>query len=567
MELVYLWVEGYKNIREQEFNFSPRFECEYKNNKLTICDKKEKNNKCKNKDYIENFFDKNINVTAIVGENGSGKSSICNSLLTSKNGIIKVYRINNIFYYFDSKVETVKYPDDFKKLELEKIEQVKFSYDFFSQESHNDSNSHKNTEFSFNDNDVFYEIFNSSYEKIDLIKYKSLIGRVLHKYGKKITTLSGFTHQTTLIKLIINNYFDVHKRESLSESIRIATSFPNINIDNKFRVLPISKQLLLYIIYLINEDKILSGEPDWLKKFATFEEMISTPNCYLELTDNPDIIFLISNYSKYCNFLKLFKGNGNILNDNTFPLSNELLFSRNFYPLLELSYFDELGIKYDKLSHGERQIHSSMLLLYDKIINSNKNNFKIILDEVETSLHPLWQKNIVSELIKLCKLFDNNKKFQIIISSHSPFILSDLPKENVIFLKDGKQVDVDIKPFGANIHELLSHGFFMEGGLMGEFAKSKINKIKKFYETVVKENQKKENDFSLLKIEYEENKTKFEQIQSIIGEPFLKTIIKNQLEEIESILFGSKAKKIAIKRFIKEFGEDAISEVMNNDKN
>jgi hypothetical protein len=29
MELVYLWVEEYKNIYHQGFNFSPRFECEY----------------------------------------------------------------------------------------------------------------------------------------------------------------------------------------------------------------------------------------------------------------------------------------------------------------------------------------------------------------------------------------------------------------------------------------------------------------------------------------------------------------------------------------------------------
>jgi len=29
MELVYLWVEDYKNIHEQGFNFSPQFSCEY----------------------------------------------------------------------------------------------------------------------------------------------------------------------------------------------------------------------------------------------------------------------------------------------------------------------------------------------------------------------------------------------------------------------------------------------------------------------------------------------------------------------------------------------------------
>jgi len=29
MELVYLWVEEYKNIYRQGFNFSHRFECEF----------------------------------------------------------------------------------------------------------------------------------------------------------------------------------------------------------------------------------------------------------------------------------------------------------------------------------------------------------------------------------------------------------------------------------------------------------------------------------------------------------------------------------------------------------
>ena len=42
MELVYLWVKEYKNIKNQGFNFSPRFTCKYdeKNKKLTIEDGK-----------------------------------------------------------------------------------------------------------------------------------------------------------------------------------------------------------------------------------------------------------------------------------------------------------------------------------------------------------------------------------------------------------------------------------------------------------------------------------------------------------------------------------------------
>ena len=73
MELVYLWVEDYKNIQKQGFNFSPRFRCEYDEDtkELTVVDKEEMG-----ESYPKNFFGDNINVTAIVGENGSGKSSL-----------------------------------------------------------------------------------------------------------------------------------------------------------------------------------------------------------------------------------------------------------------------------------------------------------------------------------------------------------------------------------------------------------------------------------------------------------------------------------------------------------
>jgi len=95
MELVYLWVEDYKNIHKQGFNFSPRFECKFydkydengklkDNCKLEIIEKKED-------EYIKSFFGENINVTAIVGKNGSGKSSILKSLRLWENKNINVF--------------------------------------------------------------------------------------------------------------------------------------------------------------------------------------------------------------------------------------------------------------------------------------------------------------------------------------------------------------------------------------------------------------------------------------------------------------------------------------------
>ena len=95
MELVYLWVKKYKNIENEGFNFSPRFTCSYdKDTKDLTIDE--------NKEHVEDFFGKNINVTAIVGENGSGKTTVLD-ILTNMNG-----DLNKLILYFDGKQLIVK---------------------------------------------------------------------------------------------------------------------------------------------------------------------------------------------------------------------------------------------------------------------------------------------------------------------------------------------------------------------------------------------------------------------------------------------------------------------------
>ena len=134
----------------------------------------------------------------------------------------------------------------------------------------------------------------------------------------------------------------------------------------------------------------------------------------------------------------------------------------------------------------------------------------ILFDESFDYLHPEWQKKLLNYLINVT---DPKKSFHFILTTHSPFILSDIPKENIIFLDNSKQVDVDINTFGANIHTLLSHGFFMEDGLMGEFAKEKINEVIKFLNDKESEIKEKEDAQNII---------------NTIGEP----IIKNQLQKM-----------------------------------
>lgn len=141
------------------------------------------------------------------------------------------------------------------------------------------------------------------------------------------------------------------------------------------------------------------------------------------------------------------------------------------------------------LSSGEQHlVHTMQSVLYH-ILNVNSVHssevekikyeyINIIFDEIELYFHPEYQRRFVFELLeRLDSLkkgdnIDNIKGINILFCTHSPFILSDIPKQNVLFLGDKK----DFKTFGANITTLLANSFFMEN-LIGEFAKDKINEV------------------------------------------------------------------------------------------
>ena len=145
MELVYLWVENYKNIHKQGFNFSPNlvfdFKYEYvgselKNDcSLLINNKEELENKDLKKiisiNLKENFFNKNINLNVIVGKNGTGKSSIINIL----EDLFILKRLgNNIFVFlYDNElcyVSNIKIKTKMKKITIE-------DFDFMSYNAEN----------------------------------------------------------------------------------------------------------------------------------------------------------------------------------------------------------------------------------------------------------------------------------------------------------------------------------------------------------------------------------------------------------------------------------------------
>jgi predicted ATP-binding protein involved in virulence len=145
---------------------------------------------------------------------------------------------------------------------------------------------------------------------------------------------------------------------------------------------------------------------------------------------------------------------------------------------------------FSQLSSGEKQlVYTTSSILYhirnlNSIIENQRrvkyNHINIILDEIELYFHPEFQRQFVNKLIRNIENMQFKiESINIQMATHSPFILSDIPKNNVLFLENGKSVAERMQEdtFGANIHTLLQNGFFLNGVPIGDFAKQKINQM------------------------------------------------------------------------------------------
>ncbi|WP_456480593.1 hypothetical protein [Nautilia sp.] len=648
MELVYLWVERYKNIENQGFNLSPKFRCEFKPKYKENGELDEENSELiieENKNYVHIFPD-NINVTAIVGKNGSGKSSIIkliykilfmyyNKNLTNsywedeethiatlirkalidlvekefklflivkhekeffkidseylkkqlqQNRLYKINRFNKVYYEYqinNGKIENYKNSvnifsiyynysldtwQDGESLWVETIYHRKDDYKIpLLLEPLKKYNEIKLNLLKYLTNQrilLFYsflkdELINNkitSFFNPDRIKFKysttnTIYKEELKKDGKTLKDLKFYPYKNlikyiNLKKLILNN-------NSFVPSNEIKQAIEKYYQENNLKILN-----LIYILFKIIEKKEnlkeFGSKIEWLEEKVTeiatekdFKKLINIlEKCLKKHEEKLDslnkdnyelkkIIVAIKFHQK-----KLYKKLEKFIEKKEISIDNlpEEDILEYFPAWLDVEFYENEK-SLESLSTGEKFKFQFLIGLLYQLYNLKSKKYStinIFLDEIELGFHPEWQKNYISEILftldEFKKMVNFDKKIHLFFLTHSPFIISDLPKQNIIFLdkdKNGKCKVVDglnekKETFGANIHTLLSDSFFMENGLMGEFASGIIDNVINYL------NGKK----SKIKSDTEAQK-----IINIIGEPIIK-------KELQRMLDSKRLKKI-----------------------
>lgn len=163
---------------------------------------------------------------------------------------------------------------------------------------------------------------------------------------------------------------------------------------------------------------------------------------------------------------------------------NPIRFFEEYYKIGKV--YDFLSFSYS-LSSGEMSLLNVFSSLF-KIINSKFNHYKkeqkmanfiIIIDEADMLLHPDWQKKYINSLISFLNSFTTTFTMQLLIATHSPIMLSDIPKQNVLFLQNENGIR-EVKgcdTFASNIFQLFREGFFIGDTGIGVYAEQKLKEI------------------------------------------------------------------------------------------
>jgi len=589
-----------------------------------------------------NSKDIKINISAIVGKNGTGKSTIVELLfalihnISLEKEILKdsekikdlnveliyennyLYKIilqdsvfkcyvykqdNNLGESTDGTITGYKYnrKDNIYKQAHEhtqffKIEELFYTIAVnYSQHALNSINTGKWIHSLFHKNDAYQTpMVIEPYRKngnIDINKQESLIKqrllanlllledkddvknspRQLTEFYKAINLKITFDETT-----FINKYLEIRAKYLDDISGETKSIFYSIfNIDITSIIHPMKEHIEDYIF--IKLIKISFTYSHYKGEFNMNERKFIKPEIYFNnlKEDNSHITYKLKQVVNFLKYEDLQYKSGDILDIETCSnkiekikqQNNDDIINRYLPPsLFNIDIILENNISFNTLSSGEKQkIYSVNSILYHlNNINSVENsliqykNINIVLDEIELYFHPELQRSYLSHLHNtIFKTNSNNiLGLNILFVTHSPFILSDIPDTKILFLeKDSKDIQSKtiaskkkIKTFGANIHELLINGFFMDNSV-GEYALKEIKNIVNFHYEVMnlkdESLEEKENQYNNLK-------DKFYFIQEHIGEDYISGIIKNHLIDIEKRLNSDSFKSKRIEALKKE---------------
>lgn len=598
MELAYLWIEDFRGIKKQGFNFSNNdfFESYLEKDIFKIKHKKRKGS------IPDNFFKRRDGrdgygvqtVTAIIGKNGTGKSNIIDFLLhklftgnrsQSKNYLVIFKEDNKYLYLLKSNtIDDITF-DECNDCQYNKVNDI------------NDIEKEWNGIYFSNVADGRRYLFEQS--KLINLSYKQNIKSASNKlrylidfYENKESSDSRSYLEDLLFPIDkISIELSIHGDKTFDDNLLqtdVQEKFRSIRnrFYKAFKESTSGINILIYSITFSVFCSLLSefvefDDNNLITKFLNnvddkngMAEEISSLHpkvlSFLENvknTKNVKLTFNLSLFIKGIIYLSKESDNKKTIDKEKNKGDNRLIVNLNntLYSFIKeyVVLFDNSNIiqhDWANVSSGMKAyltMFSNLFVQVDVINRSAKKNILICIDEGDLYFHPEMQRNFLDNTIDFLNKKFKKKRIQVILTSHSPFIVADLPINNLVLLD---RVDSSIvekiseeKSFSSNIYKLFKNQFFLKNSTLGQFAKNKLE------HTILDIRSVDTIEDPILK--------DAEAIIDHIGEPVIKEKMLNLLSQelsVERKISLLKKQKELIEHKIEELKEFKSSE---NDKN
>lgn len=117
----------------------------------------------------------------------------------------------------------------------------------------------------------------------------------------------------------------------------------------------------------------------------------------------------------------------------------------------EIRYVSQMSDGYRNMLCMVADIAYRMALLNPQLLEHvlEETSGVVLIDEVDLHLHPAWQRHIIATLRELFP------KVQFIVSTHSPNVINSVKREQIIILENGAAEPVNVPTYGKDVNAIL----------------------------------------------------------------------------------------------------------------
>lgn len=497
MKLIALVIKQYDELfKNQIFNFSDEYKVDFnfETNELKID---------KNPDYIENFYGESIyNISPIVGINGTGKSTLLrlmrelgkksDSHLESNSSYFKVFRDNEKFKVDKHNIDIQEnenfevYGDD-EQFQEPNVNTAINYYNLHNQSFWGVTGVPENSnilemEINWSSLANYFRIYSEFYDKeiFSDFKFKILLTKSSSYPESSTKELNNKKEFIKDVCLRLISFFIEKRQDSLGDlkekidkALKDIAHFKYRNDDDCESDITFYLEKMRYLdnelASLMNSLKVENQKVSFFEVFQKISDFLFLLNNYIMSIENEKILIKFSrDLSQDQEFLDICK---------KFDLLRSFL-NQNSYLGFNILEFDSFC-----MSAGE----TNFIRLFSNALTSQQFNEDIrdyifLIDEIEMGMHLEWSRKLINNFVEFLKRERRREdvNLQLIFTTHSPYMLSDIKPGNVIMLEKNQETGysegkVLQNTFAKNIQEIMKENLI--DNIYGDFALAKINSM------------------------------------------------------------------------------------------